>query len=256
MEKKLRVVIIVQARMSSTRLPGKVLKLVLDRPILSYLIERLRQVKLADELVIATSDQPEDEPIVTLCNKAKVHVVRGSLNDVLARYAKAAAESDADAIVRICSDCPLIDPTVVDEAISFYLQHYPKYSWVCNAVERRYPRGYEVEVFSREALDIAAEVATDPDEREHVTPYLYRHPERFGLGSVVGNVNLGNERWVLDTPEDFALISRILTDVYPDRPEFRTDDIVACLREHPEWRALNSHVPQNKVSGFPGERDS
>ncbi len=220
MEKKTRVVIIVQARMSSTRLPGKVLKLVLDRPLLSYLIERLRQVKLADELVIATSDQPEDEPIVALCHEARVHVVRGSLNDVLSRYAKAAAESQADAIVRICSDCPLIDPTVVDEAIAFYLSHYPKYDWVCNAVERRYPRGYEVEVFSHAALDIAAKVARDPEEREHVTPYLYRHPEQFGLGSVVGNVYLGNERWVLDTPEDFELISRILSDVYPINPNF------------------------------------
>ncbi len=250
---KLRTVMIVQARMSSTRLPGKVMKTILGRPVLSYLVERLRQVTLADGLVIATSEQPEDDVIEAFCRDAKVQVVRGSLNDVLARYAKAAQASEADAIVRICSDCPLIDPVAVDEAIAYYLQHYPRYEWVCNAVERHYPRGYEVEVFSRRALDVAAADAKEPDEREHVTPYLYRHPELFGLGSVVSKANLGTQRWVLDTPEDFELISRILTELYPRMPNFRTQDIVEVLKHHPTWLQLNAHVAQNLVAGFPGE---
>lgn len=253
MTPKQHVVIIVQARMGSTRLPGKVLKEVLGKPLLMYLIERLRRVEKADAVVIATTDLQEDDVIAALCAREQIQVVRGSSSDVLGRYASAAAASQADPIVRICADCALIDPAVIDEAITFYLAHLPQYAWVGNFLERRYPRGYEVEVFSRQALDTAVEQAKELDEREHVTPYLYRHPELFGLAGVRGDQDLGHHRWVVDTADDFALISRILSSLYPNHPHFNTADIVSLLEKHPNWIRLNAHVEQRHVTGFPGE---
>ena len=248
-----RIVIIVQARMGSTRLPGKVLKQVLDKPLLGYLLERLRAVSLSTHVVVATTTRIEDDAIAALCDQEKVVVVRGSSEDVLGRYLQAAQVSDAAIIVRICADCPLIDPAVIDESIAFFLEHYPRYEIVSNFIERRYPRGYEVEVFSRFALGKAAEEAKADDEREHVTPYLYRHPKSFPLGSVVGKQALGAYRWVVDTPEDFALISHIITALYPVKPSFGTDDILTVLQTHPDWQMLNMHVQQRTVSGLTGE---
>lgn len=238
--------------MGSKRLPGKVLKPVLGKPLLEYLVERLRRVTKAGMLVVATSVETEDDAIADFCEDAEVTVFRGSRDDVLDRYASAAKATYADAVVRICADCPLIDPVVVDEAIQFYLDN--DYDWVGNFLERRYPRGYEVEVFSRKALDKAADEGLEADEREHVTPYLYRHPALFKLGSVVGKVDLGNQRWVVDTAEDFDLISHILSELYPRKPNYSTQDILEVLQKNPDWMKLNAHIKQRVVKGFPGDK--
>ncbi len=242
-----RVVIIVQARMSSTRLPGKVLKTVLGRPLLEYLIERLRRVKLAHELVIATPSEPEDSAIIELCQKLGVSTYQGALHDVLGRYASAAREYKADIVVRVCSDCVVIDPAVVDEAISYLLDPSHHYDWVGNMAERHYPRGYEVEVFTRQALEHAEREAKEEYEREHVTPFLYYNPELFSLGSVTGECALGEHRWVVDTPEDFELIKRIIEALYPIKPDFVTENILRLFEEHPEWMDINAHIKQKPV---------
>lgn len=238
------VVLIVQARMSSERLPGKVMKTVLGKPLLGYLIDQLRRVKLADQLVIATSTAPDETPIIDLCRQMNVPCFQGDLHDVLGRYAAAAAAYQAQTIVRICADCPLIDPAIVDKVIGEYLTRAPMVDYVSNCQQRTFPRGQDVEVFSRQVLDSIAAEARLPDEREHVTPYIYMHAERFRLGDVLGSPDLSFHRWVVDTPDDFLFISRILTELYRTKKPYSMQDVLALLEKHPDWLTINAHVKQ------------
>ncbi|NRB06375.1 MAG: glycosyltransferase family protein [Richelia sp.] len=242
----MKTVIIVQARMTSTRLPGKVLKRVLDKPLLEYQIERLRRVKLADEIIIATTVNETDEPIFKLCNRLSVPYFRGSEEDVLARYHGAATKHYADVVVRVTSDCPLIDPQVIDKVINFYIENLDKYDYVCNSLKRTYPRGMDTEVFSLKALHEAFVEATAQADREHVTPFIYRHLERYRLGHIVSSENQSSHRWTVDTPEDFDLIRRIIEAVYPQAPEFSLEDCLNLLQQYPDWSNINAHVEQKK----------
>lgn len=231
--------IVVQARMGSTRLPGKVLKDIAGRPMLSYQMERLRRVKRAERIVVATTDQPADDAVERFCQKEKIACVRGSEHDVLARYHLAIERFPADVVVRITADCPLIDPAIVDEAIAAYEPDF-----VSNMLETTYPYGMAVEVFSAQALREAHREAKDPAEREHVTPFIYRHPERYRLRSLTMAPNLSHHRWTVDTPEDFELVSRLLKTL---KPHFTLQDVLAVLDKHPDWCAINAHVEQKAL---------
>jgi len=233
--------------MRSERLPGKVLKPVLGRPLLTFLIERLRRLKLADAIVVATTKNPADDPIEALCKEEGVSFFRGSEGNVLERYFQTAQEYYASVIVRITADCPLVDPEVVDKVIQFYLDHATEYDYVSNVLERTYPRGMDTEVFSYKALERAASQAKEQEEREHVTLYLYKHPETFRLGSVKKEEDLSSYRWVLDTPEDLQLLTKIFEELYPANPEFGMDAILKLMEEHPDWRNINAHVKQKRV---------
>lgn len=240
----MRTVIIVQARMTSTRLPGKVLKPVLGKPLLEYQIERLRRVQRADAVVIATTTNATDEPIVALCDRLSVPSVRGSEADVLARYHQAAIAHQADVVVRVTSDCPLIDPAVIDQTLQFFQAQAEPWDYVSNSLTRTYPRGMDTEVFSANALHIAFEEATAPPDREHVTPFLYHRGDRFRLGSVTNPEDHSHHRWTVDTPEDFELIRRILEALYPSKPQFTLADALALLADHPDWSQINAHIEQ------------
>ncbi|MEH2349514.1 MAG: glycosyltransferase family protein [Nostoc sp.] len=242
----MRTVIIVQARMTSTRLPGKVLKKVLDKPLLEYQIERLKRVNLADEIVIATTINDTDKPIIELCDRLSVPYFPGSEEDVLARYYGAAKEHQADIIVRVTSDCPLIDPQVIDKAIQFFIDY--KYDYVSNSLERTYPRGMDTEVFSFIALYEAFAEARVQPEREHITPFIYMHPERYQLAQVVYSENQSSHRWTVDTADDFELIKRIIEALYPQIPKFTLEDCLDLLREYPDWSLINAHVEQKKYA--------
>ncbi|MBS4096877.1 MAG: glycosyltransferase family protein [Sulfuricella sp.] len=243
----MRTVIIVQARMTSTRLPGKVLKTVLGKPLLEYQIERLRRVKLADEIVIATTVNETDQPIVELCQRLGVSCTRGSEEDVLARYYEAAKQYRADVVVRVTSDCPVIDPEVIDEAIRFYLDRQGECDYVSNGLKRTYPRGMDAEVFPFRVLAEAYNEAVDPPEREHVTPFIYRRPQRYRVANVMLEQNQGNHRWTVDTLEDLELVSRIIADLYPVNPSFSMQDILDLLARHPDWSEINAHIEQKKL---------
>ncbi|MGC7870274.1 cytidylyltransferase domain-containing protein [Desulfosporosinus sp. SYSU MS00001] len=243
----MKTVIIVQARMTSTRLPGKVLKTVMGKPLLEYLIERLRRVKLADEIVIATTTNTTDQPILELCRRLKVPVYRGSELDVLARYHGAAEFYQADAVVRVTSDCPVIDPGVIDQVISFFLNNWPNYDYVSNRLEASYPRGMDTEIFSYKSLNEAFLEAQEEAEREHVTPFMYWHSERYKLGNVAYLTDESCHRWTVDTQEDFELIRRILESLYPDKPHFTLEDILNLLQQKLEWLKINAHVKQKVV---------
>lgn len=243
----MKTVIIVQARMTSTRLPGKVLKTVLDKTLLAYMVERLRRVKLADEIVIATTLNDTDQPIVEECERLGVAYTRGSENDVLARYYEAAKLHKADVIVRVTSDCPAIEPAVMDQVIRFYFDHPGEYQYVSNSLTQSFPYGLAVEVFPFTALEEAYREATAEPEREHVSPFIYTRPERYRIGQVVHPVNHSHHRWTVDTPEDFELIKRIFEALYPVKPEFEMADVLALLEKHPDWVEINSHVRQKKL---------
>lgn len=243
----MKTMIIVQARMTSTRLPGKVLKEVLGKTLLEYLIERLRRVKLADGIIIATTINQTDQPIVDLCRKLNVTVTRGSEHDVLARYHEAAKLHHADVVVRVTSDCPAIDPAVIDEVLGFYRSHLGEYDYVSNSLTQSFPYGMAVEVFTFNSLEEAAREATTEPEREHVSPFLYTRPERYRIGQVVYPQDISHHRWTVDTPEDFELIRRIIESLYPEKPEFDIRDVLALLAQHPDWVQINAHVQQKKL---------
>lgn len=240
--------IISQARVGSSRLPGKVLKRVLDKPLLEFQIERLRRVKLADEVVIATTTKDVDQPIVDLCNRLSVPCFRGSEEDVLARFYGAAKNHRADVIVRVTSDCPIIDPQVLDQVIQYYIDHQSQYDYVSNCLERSYPRGMDAEVFSFTVLAEAFQKATERPEREHVTSFIYRNPQFYRLANVAYVENQSRHRWTVDTVEDFELIKNMIEALYPLNPLFDLKDCLILINNHQEWYNINSYIEQ-KVYG-------
>lgn len=247
-EKNLRVVIFVQARMGSTRLPGKVLKEVMEKPLLHYLVERLKRVELADEVVIATTTNEEDEEIVEFCHFEQIPLFRGQSEDVLERFYLAAKAFQADVIVRITADCPLIDPKLIDQVIKEYLDTYPKYDYISNSRFRSFPIGMDAEVFSFKSLEEAYLESTLPEEKEHVTPFIYRRPSRYSTKIISHEPNLSFLRLTVDTQEDFDLISKLIEEHYPKNPQFSMQDLLQTLLiDHPDWQNINAHIKQREL---------
>ncbi|TCS83310.1 cytidylyltransferase domain-containing protein [Tepidibacillus fermentans] len=243
----MKIVAIIQARMTSTRLPGKVLKKVLDKPLLEYQIERIQRSKHLHEIVIATTTNETDNPIVELANKLGINVYRGSEEDVLSRYHEAAIQYGADIIVRLTSDCPVIDPKVVDNVIQYYLENQSRYDYVSNTLTRSYPRGMDTEVFTFQALKESYNEAEEKHEREHVTPFIYLRPNRYSLGSVQYITDKSTYRWTVDTPEDFELIRRIIENLYPSNPHFTLEDTITLLETNPDWLEINRMIEQKEL---------
>ncbi len=219
----MRIYIIVQARMSSTRLPGKVLMHVLDKPLLEYQLERLKRTNRP--IVVATTTNAIDDRVVTCCEQMDISTYRGDELDVLDRYYEAANSVHADTIVRITADCPLIDPDVVESVIRYYLDHDVAY--VSNCEIRSYPKGMDTEVFSMDLLKQAHKYAKDPVEREHVTPYMRTH---FPTKNVLYHSNFGDLRLTVDYPEDFEVIKGVIEELYPQNPNFTLEDILNADR--------------------------
>jgi spore coat polysaccharide biosynthesis protein SpsF len=247
-------VVIVQARMTSTRLPGKVLLPLGGEPMLTRLVERLRRVKHADAIVVATTTNASDDAIVALCEQLGVAHHRGSKHDVLSRYAEAAALHHADGVVRITADCPLIDPALIDQVIARYW--VGDADCVSNMLPPSWPYGMAVEVFSAKALAEAHAEARQAAEREHVTPFLYAHPERYRLHNVASPIDLSAQRWTVDTPEDHALVQRLFDAVFPAKPEFTLADLQAAMQAHPDWLAINQHIVQKPATEFQISQES
>lgn len=221
------IVMIVQARLGSKRLPEKILKEVEGKPLLAYQLERLQKVKNIHKLVVATPDTSRDEPILELCRQLNVSTFTGSEDDVLSRYFFAAKEFGADIIVRITSDCVVIDPAIIDMVIKEYLTSPKTIDYVSNCLERTFPVGMDTEVFSMKALEMAYTLARDDRDKEHVTRFFYTHPELFRLMNVFNPD--GNEAHIhlaVDTEQDFRLIKRILEEL---EPGFSMHDILDLL---------------------------
>ncbi|MFF6014769.1 cytidylyltransferase domain-containing protein [Lysinibacillus fusiformis] len=241
----MRIVAIIQARMGSTRLPGKILKKVNGRPLLSYQLERLQQSNHINDLVIATTLNEKDDLIVEFCKKNNILWFRGSEKDVLARYYETAKTFKADAIVRITSDCPIIDVQVVDKTIQYFVDN--NYEYVSNTVDRTYPRGLDTEAFTFEALEKAYKEAVMERDREHVTAYFYTNPDVFKISSVRNETDYSKYRWTVDTEEDFQLIKNIIEKLYNDNPNFTFHDTVKLMEANPDWFYINAHIEQKKL---------
>lgn len=245
-----RIVAISQARMTSTRLPGKVLLEAAGKPLLVHHLERLSRSPGLDAVVLATTVNAGDDPLAACAAKLGVPVFRGDEQDVLGRFAGAAAMADAGFVVRVTSDCPLIDPALVGALVAAFLEgraETPPLDYL-SIDTTRYPRGLDAEILTRAALDEAASRATDPAEREHVTPYVYRRPDRFRLGSPLAPASeVGAHRWCVDEPADFDLVRRLLEALCPVNPDFGWQDCCKLLRDHPDWMDINRAIRQKTL---------
>lgn len=238
----MKTVAIIQARMSSSRLPGKVLIEFRGKPVLEHIVQRLKKCKLIDEIVIATSDHDSDNKIENFCLEKNLNLFRGSLNDVLDRYYNAAIQYKADAILRITGDCPVIDPEIVDKIINAF--HENKCD-LCG-LSGDFPDGLDCSVFSFKAIEKAWKEAKLKSEREHVGPYIEKNPDIFKIKAVSLFKNMGHLRWTLDTPEDKLLLKEIFDELYDDSYIFLTKDILKLLKHKPNLLNINDKIVRNE----------
>ena len=238
------IIAILQARTSSTRLPGKVLKPILGRPMLALHIERLRRSESFEKLVIATSDCAADDAIEALCKELGVDCFRGSLDDVLDRFYCCAKIYHPDHIVRLTGDCPLADPAIIDLAVSFHLEG--GYDYTSNVLPPTWPDGMDVEVIRFSCLAEAHAEAVLPSEREHVTPFFRSRPERYRRGNLSNDTDLSEQRLTVDEAEDFEKVRRIFETLYPKKPDFSLHEIMDLLENDPTLSAINKHLNRNE----------
>jgi len=233
--------------MRSTRLPGKVMLPVLGKPMLELMVERLRRVKQIDAVVVATTTDKSCDVIESLASRLGVGCYRGSEEDVLDRVLQASRAAKADLIVETTGDCPVIDPETIDRVIDTFLASDVDYC--SNVLERTYPRGMDVQVFPLAVLEQVATLTQDPADHEHVSRYIYQHPERFRLLNVSSGLLLeaAQLRLTVDTPEDFQLISKVYEHLYPAKQDFNLADILALCARRPDLSMLNQHIQQKIV---------
>jgi spore coat polysaccharide biosynthesis protein SpsF len=237
----MRVIAIIQARMGSTRLPGKVLEDLGGETVLARVVNRTRRATLLNEVVVATSVLPADDAIVQECDRLKAACFRGDEADVLDRYYRAAQKFTAAAIVRITADCPLIDPELIDVTIRSSLDQ--KADYASNSLILSYPRGLDVEVFTADALARAWRAAREAYQRIHVTPYFYENPELFKVLSMASEADHSKYRWTLDTTEDLEMI-RAIYKHFGNRDGMRWIEVLDLMESRPDLADLNSHVRQ------------
>jgi spore coat polysaccharide biosynthesis protein SpsF len=242
----MRVVAIVQARMGSTRLPGKVMMDLAGEPLMARVVERTARGATVDEVVVATSDKTQDNRIARLCAARGWPCFRGNESDVLDRYYQAAREYNAEAVVRITADNPLVDHELVDRVVGEFVRRRSTIDYASNCLGRQtYPMGLSVEVICFEALEKAWRLAGEEREREHVTLFVRRHPELFHLHGIYCEGNVSHYRWTVDTVEDMEVARRIYE--YFGNDGFSWQEAVAVMVEHPEWEAINRDIPQRDV---------
>jgi len=243
----MKVVAIIEARMASTRLPGKTLAPIMGRPMLALLIERLARSHLVQQIVVATTDRPEDVAIQQVAERLKAGCFRGSSEDVLDRVLRAAQEFKADLIVEVTGDCPLIDPAIVDQVVQKALETGCDY--VGNFPHRTYPRGLEVRAFPTKTLAEVATLTSDPADREHVSLYIYEHPDQYKVMYIESGLP---ERWrearlTVDTTEDLEVVRTVFENLYPENPNFGLVDIIGFLERKPEILEINRQTRDKPV---------
>lgn len=240
----MRVVAIVQARMGSSRLPGKVLMNVGGASTLSRVITRLSRARRVNQIVVATTTAPADDAIVAESERMGIKVFRGSEQDVLSRYFQAATLFCADVIVRVTSDCPLIDSGIVDEVVDTRASNDADLA--CNDLPPSFPRGLDVEVFTAAAIERIHRIADQPYQREHVTPLFYERQDLFRIFSICAERDYSQHRWTLDTPEDLQLIRAIYSH-FEGSDGFTWRDVMALVEKFPQLAAINAHVIQKPL---------
>lgn len=238
-------VAIVQARMGSTRLPGKVMMPLAGRPVIDHVIDRVSAAPGIDAIVLATTTRPEDDALAAHVAARPVAVHRGSDTDVLARFDGAARMADARTVVRITADDPVKDPDVIGTVVAAFGNSDPAFDYVSNTMRPTWPEGQDTEVFSAAALYRAAAEATDPYDREHVTPYFYRNPDLFRCHSVEQALDMSSVRLTLDTPEDFLFFETLFDVLGGDGRMIRLPEILELLAARPEIVTINAAVTRS-----------
>lgn len=238
---------IIQARMGSTRLPNKIFMEFCKKPNLYHVYNRVRRSKKIDRVIIATTDQSEDDIVYEFCRENEIDCFRGSQEDVLDRYYRCCIDiniSQNDSIARITADCPLIDPNIIDEVIDFYNKN--NFDYVSNTIETTFPDGLDLEVFSWKTLEKAWVNASLLSEREHVTPFIKKNSEIFNIGNYKNNKDLSHLRWTLDEIEDYQLINIIYENLYTEEGFFGSKEILAFLNKNPDLNKINDKYIRNE----------
>jgi len=237
-----KIVTIVQARMGSSRLPGKVVLPLADKPLLLRMYERVNLSKYAGDIVVAITEDENDDQLFKLCHQNNIKVFRGHSLDLLDRHYKAAKTFKADVVIKIPSDCPLIDPEIIDKVIQYYISNGKKFDYVSNLHPPSYPDGNDVEVMSFETLENVWINAKKDFEREHTTPYIWENPDKFRIGNVFWKTGLDysmTHRFTIDYKEDYQFIKRVYDELYEQNNRFGLKDILLLLEKKPEIKKIN-----------------
>lgn len=236
---------IIQARVSSSRLPNKIFAQISGKPLIWHAVDRLKRSKRITKIAVATTTNPADDVLEKWCRENKIEVFRGSEEDVLSRYFHAAKSMGAETIVRITSDDPFKDPEIIDSVIGMFEKN--KLDFAYNNNPPSFPEGLDVEVFSMEALERAQAESRDPYEREHVTQYFYRHPEKFRQMNLANKEDRSSLRWTIDTKEDLGMARAVYAELYEEGKIFLMGDILRLIRERPEIATMNSGVKRSAM---------
>ncbi|GAC1311830.1 MAG: NTP transferase domain-containing protein [Mucilaginibacter sp.] len=238
-----KTVIVVQARMSSSRLPGKVMLPVLGKTLLYRMIERLHMIRNQAHIIIATSQESADDMIEQEALAMNVDCFRGSLNNLLDRHYQAAKQAGASIVLKIPSDCPLIDPAIIDEVLDVYFADPGKYDYVSNLHPATFPDGNDVEIMTMDCLEKTWREAQRPLELEHTTPYIWENQDKFRIGNVICNTGKDysmSHRFTIDYEEDYRFINRVFEELYPVNPAFTCEDILNLLEQQPDIYNINA----------------
>ena len=238
--------VIIQARMNSKRLTGKVLLKLASKPVLWHVVERCRQASFPRTVVVATTTNSEDRAIELLCKEAGVLCFRGNDKDVLERYLTCAELFNLTTIVRVTADCPLIDPSNMDQTIAMHIRKGADYS--TNRLIPTFPHGFDVDVFTLACLKKVHERATSEFDREHIVTYIWKHPNEFKISDHRSPVDLSDYRWVLDYPEDYELLTNIYSSLYVRDKTISTNDVLELLKANPAWNRTN--VQYSRYEGY------
>lgn len=246
-EERMNRVAIIEARMNSSRLPGKVLKPILGKPMLELLIERIKQARYVDQIVIATTVSNFDDTIEALAKRLEVKCFRGSEDDVLDRVLSAAWEHKADVVVEITGDCPLVEAEKIDQMLKSY--EYLDYDFMANRLDGSYPPGLGLRIFRRQTLERVDRLTKNPVDREHVTLYVWEHPELFSIYHFQNNLNpkYWDLRLTVDNQEDFIFIEKIFEELYTKNPGFGLYDIIDLLERRPKLIDINKHIKDKPI---------
>lgn len=242
MNPSVKIVTVIQARTGSTRLPDKIFMTLSGKPLLLRMVQRVQNSRLTGEIVIATTTESTDDKIEELCTFNNLNIFRGHPTDLLDRHFRTALEYNAHAVVKIPSDCPLIDYRIIDRVIDYYLNNIDNYDYVSNLHPATYPDGNDVEIFSMASLKTAWENASREFEREHTTPYIWENPDKFRIGNVEWDSGLDysmTHRFTIDYIEDYLFIKSVYDELYDRNPKFSLNDILDLLEQKPEIKKLN-----------------
>jgi len=237
---------IIQARMASTRLPGKVIKKIGNKTVLEHVIDRAKRINNCYKIVLATTDKRRDDVLEKIARKLKISVFRGSEEDVLDRYYQAAKFFKIDPVIRITADCPLFDPKIIDRALNLYFSD--NYDYVSNVHPPTFPDGFSAEIFKFEALEKSWRQADLSQEREHVHPYLYRKLGTFKIGNLVNKKDFSYIRLTLDEKDDLTLIRMVYKKLYSDNKQFGFKEIIKLFEREPELIKINQHIVPHPIS--------